>query len=181
MASVEVIDSASGTGAAVSMSLTGISGDYKHIQACMFLRTSNASETDTFWMTVNSSTASQYYIAGINSGFNSTGPPWPFAETSAGTTMYAALGPMVSGNGATAGAHTPIEMWFVNYADSTTKNCGIITWRAGDNTNNSTNSKNPVGVAGWYSDVAEAVTSIQIGCGNNIDTDSWITLYGWRG
>ncbi len=181
MATVEVVDTANGTGSASTISFTGIPADFKHLQAMAFVRSSYATTLDQFKITINGNTTG-YYCAGINAGMNSSSTPFAFAETSAGTHIYSALGWMIAGASASTGAHTPFEMWFANYAESTTKNCGILTCRAGDNNNNSGNTDNPVTVAGWFSDTAETLTSIEFTAANgNFSADSWITLYGWRG
>ncbi len=181
MATVEVVDQANGTGSASTISFTSIPADFKHLQAVAFIRSTYAAALAQFKIKINGNTTG-YYAAGINSGLNSSSTPFAFAETSAGSEIYSALGWFQAGSTATADAHTPIEMWFANYAESSTKNCGIITWRCGDNNNNTAYNANPVGVAGWFSDTAETITSIEfIDAVGNFTATSWITLYGWRG
>ena len=184
MASVEVVDSVNATGSSYEIAFSGISGDFKHLELRGFLRSKSSTSTDPVHILINGSTAN-YYMTGFNSGFNSSSGVWTFRDASGATELGNNLGPNVLAASASAGCHTQIEVWFGNYADSTTQNAGIYKWYSGDNLSNSSLTLNPIGVAGWHcSDFTGAVTSIAVRTDNSSDhwTDtSWVTLYGWRG
>ncbi|OUT68735.1 MAG: hypothetical protein CBB70_05465 [Planctomycetaceae bacterium TMED10] len=184
MAAVEFIATANGTGASNTISFSGISGDYRHLEMRAFLRSTTTVATDPVVILINGSTTN-YTMSGFNSGFNGSANLWVFRDASGASYLGNNLGPNVLGGAASTACHSVLEIWFGNYSDATTKNAGIYKWFSPDNENNSANGLNPVGMAGWHhDDAAAAITQLSIATDSATDywtTTSWVTLYGWRG
>lgn len=150
--------------AAASYTFTGISGAYTDLVLIANARSTRATADDSFYLRVNSDTASNYsYTELKGNGTSATS-----ARGSSHPAFYAAQN--IAAASQPSGVFTPILLNFNNYSNST-------TYKTILSRNNFAAGEVSAEVGLWRS--TSAITSIQVYCAiGNLETGSTFTLYG---